>query len=239
MREIKYKQLILTLFPTLVLMLVTNQSRGEEPQTKNVRLFILSGQSNMAGLNPKISFTPTIIKAFSEDEVIVVKDARGGQPIRRWYKAWKPPVGSSFKARKPNGDLYNRLMGKVRAAIRGKKLSSVSFVWMQGERDAREKLSAVYAKSMAGLIKQLREDLRRPDMTVVIGRLSDYAKGKAHWDAVRAAQVKVAKADKLADWVDTDDLNGPRNGLHYNKAGYAELGRRFAVKTIALLRKKD
>ena len=208
-----------------------------QAQEKKVRLFILSGQSNMAGLNPKVSFTPTVTKAFEEDEVIVVKDAQGGQPIRRWYKQWKAPEGRKVKTGKP-GDLYDRLMTKVNKAIKGKKLYSVSFVWMQGERDAREKLSAVYAKSMSGLIEQLRDDLKRPDMTVVIGRLSDFSKAP-EWEAVRKAQVDVAEKDKLADWVDTDDLNGKNNGLHYNREGYAELGTRFAQKTIALLKNES
>ena len=51
-------------------------------------LFILSGQSNMAGLRPEESFTPAVEAAFGKDHVIVVKDAQGGQPIRRWYKKW-------------------------------------------------------------------------------------------------------------------------------------------------------
>ena len=68
-------------------------------------LFILSGQSNMARLDPSDSFTPTVIKEFGSDNVIVVKDAKGGQPIRRWYKNWKPAKGAastpSAKAEKP------------------------------------------------------------------------------------------------------------------------------------------
>ena len=59
-----------------------------------VRLFILSGQSNMAGLNPDVSFTPAVKAAIPADEVIVVKSAQGGQPIRRWYKDWKAPEGA-------------------------------------------------------------------------------------------------------------------------------------------------
>jgi len=199
-----------------------------------VRLFILSGQSNMAGLPPQVSFTPTIETAFSDDEVIVVKHAQGGQPIRRWYKKWKPAQGP---APEQLGDLYDQLMLKVNTAIKDKKVDSVSFVWMQGERDAKEKHSTVYAQSMKGLIEQLRADLKRDDVTVVIGRLSDCLKNNEHWEGVRAAQVEVAEEDPLADWVDTDDLNGPNDGLHYDKAGYAELGKRFAEKTIALLKK--
>jgi len=199
-----------------------------------VRLFILSGQSNMAGLPPEVSFTPTVKEAFAGDEVIVVKDAAGGQPIRQWYKKWKPADGP---APEKTGELYDRLMTKVNAAIKDKNVDTISFVWMQGERDAKEQHSAVYAASMKGLIEQLRTDLKRNDVTVVIGRLSDNLKNHAHWDGVRAAQVKVAEEDPLADWVDTDDLNGPKDGLHYDKPGYAELGKRFAEKTIALLKK--
>ncbi|NQT40665.1 MAG: acetyl xylan esterase [Planctomycetes bacterium] len=199
-----------------------------------VRLFILSGQSNMAGLPPQVSFTPTVEKAFSADEVIVVKDAVGGQPIRQWYKQWKPAEGP---APETTGVLYDRLITKVRAAIEGKKVDTMSFVWMQGERDAKELHSTVYEKSLAGLVEQLRTDLGRDDITVVIGRLSDHLKNNQHWDGVRAAQVAVAEKDPLGDWVDTDDLNGPRDGLHYDKPGYVELGKRFAEKTIALLNK--
>ena len=58
-------------------------------------LFILSGQSNMAGLNPAISFTPTVEAAFGKENVIVVKSAQGGQPIRRWHKGWKSAAGEA------------------------------------------------------------------------------------------------------------------------------------------------
>jgi hypothetical protein len=53
-------------------------------------LFILSGQSNMVGLKPEESFTPIIEDEYGKENVIVVKNAFGGQPIRRWYRDWKP-----------------------------------------------------------------------------------------------------------------------------------------------------
>lgn len=204
---------------------------------RKVRLFILSGQSNMAGLKPEISFTPTLEKAFPDDELIIVKSAQGGQPIRRWLKDWKAPEGADVKMVKL-GDLYEDLMTKVKAASKDKTFDSISFVWMQGERDAREKLSEVYEKSLLDLIGLVRKDLKRPDMTVVIGRLSDCSKGNTWWDQVRSAQESAAKKDSRSAWVDTDDLNGDSNALHYTKDGYAELGRRFADKTIELLKKQ-
>lgn len=199
-------------------------------------LFILSGQSNMAGLNPDISFTPAVEKAFGKEQTIVVKSAQGGQPIRRWYKDWKPAQGDTPTA---DGKLYDVLITKVRGAIGDKKPDTVTFVWMQGERDAKENHGSVYAASMNGLIEQLSKDLKRDDINFVIGRLSDHGnKFKNDWNVVREAQVSVAEASPRGEWVDTDDLNGPKDGLHYNKPGYAKLGERFAAKAIALVNKQ-
>ena len=202
-----------------------------------VHLFILSGQSNMARLNPNVSFTPTVKKLLAPDEVIVVKSAQGGQPIRRWYKAWKPAKGDEPKA---DGALYGKLMDAVKKGVGDRKYDTVTFVWMQGERDAKERHGAVYEKSFAGLVKQLSDDLGRDDVNFVIGRLSDCLNkkpGKSHWMEVRKAQVAVAEKNPRGAWVDTDDLNGPKDALHYNKEGYAELGKRFAEKAVELVKK--
>ena len=51
---------------------------------KPVHLFILSGQSNMAGMNPKIGFQPEAKKLFPDADVVYIKIAQGGQPIRLW-----------------------------------------------------------------------------------------------------------------------------------------------------------
>lgn len=216
-----------------------------EPATSNanrkVRLFILSGQSNMAGLDESKSFTPTIKKAFPEDEIIVVRYAAGGTPMALWYKDWKAPVGADAsweKKKGKQGSLYDKLMEMVRKAIAGKTPDSVSFVWMQGESDAKAGVEAAYEDGLRGLIRKVRADMKREDTIVVIGRLSDNLKNHKGWDTVRAIQEKVAAGDPRGAWVDTDGLNGPKDDLHYTKEGYLELGRLFAEKTIELLGKK-
>lgn len=205
-------------------------------------LFILSGQSNMAGLDPQLSFTPTVEEAFGKDRVTVVKDAQGGQPIRRWVKDWKPAKGEMPES---TADLYDRLMKKVKSVTEGKSFETVTFVWMQGERDARESHGEVYARSFTQLLDQLEEDLGCDDLRFVIGRLSDFDndnKRYPHWTMVRDAQVELAQKEKLGAWVDTDDLNDKKKGevmvndLHYTKDGYVTLGKRFAEAAIGLIK---
>ncbi len=201
-------------------------------EEKMLHLFIVSGQSNMARLDPEVSFSPAVRKAFPNDDVIIVKDATGGQPIRQWYT---PPK----KRGKPGtvGPLYKSLMAKVKAALGDRKPTTVTFVWMQGERDAKTNLHGVYAEHLKGLVRKIKTDLKHKDMHVVIGRLSDCRNGQKGWDAIRKIQVDLSEANALWEWVDTDDLNGRKNDLHYTKKGYKTLGERFAKKAVALIKK--
>ncbi len=206
-------------------------------------MFILSGQSNMVGLKPEQSFTPTIIEKFGEENVIVVKDALGAQPIRRWYKDWKPLEGTEPKAQP---DLYDTLMTKVYLAIENEKIATVTFIWMQGERDAREKLGEVYEESLIGLYEQLSNDLGRKDINFILGRLSDFDmlnEKYPHWTMVRDIQVKVGESNSRFNWINTDDLNDGvnrngkeiKNDLHMSAEGYVIMGQRFAEKAIQLI----
>jgi hypothetical protein len=49
-----------------------------------VHLFILSGQSNMQGMDPETGFMPEAKKLLGDEEVVYIKVAKGGQPICRW-----------------------------------------------------------------------------------------------------------------------------------------------------------
>lgn len=211
---------------------VISDELSPESGVAPVHLFILSGQSNMAGLDPEISFIPTVHADLGKDNVLVVKDAQSGQPIRRWVHGWAAPDG---KAPESTGDLYNRLLSKVRAQVAGRPLKSVTFVWMQGERDAREGLAEVYSKSFLKLVGQLESDLQFTPVHSVIGRLSDFDMSDArypHWTKIRTCQESLAQDSTFISLVNTDDLNGPKDDLHYDKDGYRVLGQRFAEAAI-------
>jgi len=226
-------------------LLITSSCRTlkQSRPLKGKHLFILSGQSNMARLNPESSFIPMLANEFGKENVIVVKSAQGGQPIRRWYKNWEPPEGDEPTARP---DLYDSLMNKVYLAMQNEKIATVTFIWMQGERDAREQFGEVYQKSLLGLYDQLSADLQRKDVNFVIGRLSDFDMANQkypHWTMIRDIQVGVANSNPRFAWINTDDLNDGYNNtgkaisndLHMSEQGYITMGERFAAKAIELI----
>lgn len=196
----------------------------------------------MAGLKPEKAFLPELKKLLPNDDIQHVKFAKGGQPIRKWVKTFDEIAAKSkLSAKKDPGAFYDETLKAARASIAAKKPKTITFLWMQGERDAKEKLSAVYEESMNTLIANLRKDLDVPEMNFVIGRLSDYSTSE-HWEAVRSAQVKVATDDPRGSWVDTDDTNNkvkkgkPHNDLHYTKEGYDLFGQRLARQAVLLIK---
>ena len=211
---------------------------------KPVHLFILSGQSNMAGMNPKLGFEPEAKKLFADADVAYIKVARGGQPIRLWVTEWNEIAKQhELKSTSPGTKYYQPILDQFKQLLeKHPNPASVTFCWMQGERDAKEKLSAAYGDAFNKLIENLRRDLKQPQMNFVIGRLSDCGKATdTHWQSVRDIQVALSQKDKRGAWVDCDDLNNKEKGgvkrddLHYTKEGYELLGRRYARQAKALI----
>jgi hypothetical protein len=148
---------------------------------------------------------------------------------------------------KAQPDLYDSLMKKVYAAIQKKKIATVTFIWMQGERDARDKFGDVYEKSLIGLYEQVSQDIKRKDVNFIIGRLSDFGiqqESYPHWNMIREIQVKLAESNPRFGWINTDDLNDGvnrekkeiKNDIHMSADGYVIMGKRFADKAIELIR---
>lgn len=236
-------------FLFLITFLVSFSVKGEH-------LFILSGQSNMRGLKPEQSFIPAVHKAFGTNQCIVVHSGWSGAPIQGWYKQWKDSSGATPKPER-NGELYDKMMIKVNPAIKGKKLDSVTFVWMQGEADTKPLMSEVYKASFLGVLEQLKKVLNITDINYVVGRISDFGvqkeRGKnPYWQKVRDVLVELGTESPRGAWVDTDDLNDglqsrgksePKelvkvsNDLHYTDEGYVILGQRLADKAIELINK--
>ena len=219
---------------------------------KLVHLFILSGQSNMARMNPNAGFMPEAKKLFKDEEVVYIKVSKGSQPICRWLEEWQDIAkknglrendikrihkGGEVEFYQPILDQYKEMVDKH------PKFATVTFCWMQGERDASGGADAAYKDALKLLISKLRRDLERPDMNIVIGRLSDAGQKKPSWAAMRKIQMEIVNEDPSGAWVDCDDLNDrmkdgkTQNAVHYERPeGYIILGQRFARQGHALIK---
>jgi hypothetical protein len=203
---------------------------------KGKHLFLLSGQSNMKRFQHEQFFIPAVRAAYGTENVIVIKNAEGGQPISMWYKAW-----TSSKGEKPKktGRLYDALIKQVKERTSDLEIRTVTFIWMQGEADVKAGDVDVYAKSFKGLLDQLETDLGRKDINVIIGRLSDFGlkkRSNPKWDEMRKVQMSLADESPRAVWVDTDDLNGEKHSLHYVRPdGYRKLGQRYVEAARKLI----
>jgi len=223
--------------------LIVGNASGGAKKPNAVHLILLSGQSNMAKMDPARVFTPEVQKHFGAENVVVVKVAQKGQPIRRWYKKWKVTGDQN-----PDqiGDIYQRLKEETQKALSGKPIQSVTLIWMQGERDAKEHLSGHYEEAFLGILEQIKRDLEVEKINYIIGRLSDSGLGKADWNRIREIQQKLGEAGPRAAWVNTDDLNDDntksdgtplkQDNLHYSDAGYDLLARRYVGKVKELLK---
>ncbi|EDM25622.1 hypothetical protein LNTAR_25050 [Lentisphaera araneosa HTCC2155] len=250
---------ITTLFSCLFLLFSTYAEEGKY-------LFILSGQSNMQGMNQKFTFEPRVNQEFGKENVLIVKEAIGGRPIRMWVHDWKaapywkidPNIPNTKNPQpKENGVMYKSMMKKITKATQGKKPKAIAFCWMQGERDSRERHSAVYERSLKALFSQIKADFPETPIVFVIGKLSDFGKDNKQalypeWEEIIAAQKKVAKDTPNCKIIETHDLNtgdSPPHwktkeirkyvdDLHMTNEGYKILGTRFAEAAIELLKKQ-
>ena len=239
---------------TLLTFLLTASAIAETEKDKPVHLFVLSGQSNMAGMDPETGFMTEAKKLFKDEKVVYIKVAKGGQPICRWLEEWqgiakKNGLEENHIKRIHRGgkvEFYQPILDQYKEMLKKHpKFESVTFCWMQGERDANGGAHAAYKDALKQLISNLRRDLKRPDMNVVIGRIGDYALDRESCVTVRTVQHEIANEDPHGAWVDVDDLNDRmvkgemQSVVHYNRPeGYVVLSQRFARQGYALIKGK-
>ena len=195
----------------------------------------------------KAGFVKTVEDTFGKDKVMVVHHSKSGRGIRFWDKDYEFPENYRFPGKGPpsertklqHGQEYGPLIEKAREAYEGKPFDTVTFVWMQGESDGGRGLAPAYEKSFLRLLNRIKKDLERKDVAFVIGRINDSRMSDPNWTAMRKVQVKLAENTEHGEWINTDDLSEPENGVHFPKESYPILGSRFAQKAIALIRKKS
>jgi hypothetical protein len=234
------------------LIALTCSHAQEAPQ--NMKLFLLIGQSNMAGrgkieeqdkvTNPDIFMLTKDLKwVIAKDPVHFDKGAAGvglcSEFARDVFKADpKSPIGlipcamggSSLDQWQPGKPLYVTAISRAKEAMKQGSLAGI--LWHQGESDAKPESIATYPARFETMITQLRKELGAENVPVLIGEIIP---GHGNHDAVNIALAETAKKTPNAALVSSADLG--KKQLHYDSADYRALGKRYAEVFLKLEKK--
>lgn len=255
-----------------LLALVASRTVAQEPvAVEPLDLFLLVGQSNMAGrgtlapedrvapqrvltLNAQGAWVPAIdplhfdkptavgvglgrtfgieiAQASPQVTVGLIPCAVGGSPIDAWTPGTHYPPTNSH----PWDDAIRR----ARLAVRSGKLKAI--LWHQGESDAQPGLSDAYQAKLEDLIARFRKELDAPNVPFIVGQMGQFPE-KPWSDAKRRVdQVHRELPTRIqrTAFVSSDGLTHNGDQVHFDAAGYRELGRRYAQAYHELVQAVD
>lgn len=221
-----------------------------DPVPKDMKLFLLIGQSNMAGrgkieaqdqvVNPNIfMLTKDLQWVPAKDPLHFDKSSAGvglGSEFAREVSKANPQMtiglipcavgGTTLDQWKEGSALYKKAVGRAKEAMKQGTLAGI--LWHQGESDGDPALAETYEERLTKMMKSLRKDLEAEKVPVVLGELS---RGFKNNDAVNA---QLAQASKKIPLCALSSSEGLGKALHFNSASYREFGTRYAVEYLKL-----
>lgn len=243
----------------LLLLLVGAALHAATPAAPdNMQLFLLIGQSNMAGrgaveaadkvphprvfvLNKELAWAPAIDPLhWDKPERIgvglastfarVIADAKPEAKIGLIPAAFG---GTSLDQWAIGGELYTNAVARAREAMKHGKLAGI--LWHQGESDAAADKLATYPERFVKMIAQLRADLGANEVPLVIGEIGRFhASGKE----VNAVLTKLPARVPVCGCVSAEGLGDQGDKVHFDTPAYREFGRRYAQAWTALSKRQ-
>ena len=181
----------------------------------------ISFDKKIAGVSLGRTFGIEMAQANEDVKIGLIPCAVGGTPIRRWQQ---------------NGDLYQAALKRANVAMKSGVIKGI--LWHQGEGDSGNKGTAdIYEQQLHAMIAAWRKDLKNPTVPVVVGELGQFWKRAAHKATVDGALKGLPGKVKQTAWVTSAGLDHKGDGVHFNAAGYRELGKRYAAALRTLQEK--
>ncbi len=182
------------------------------------------GYGSPSCIGPELGFATAVGDRYAEP-VLLIKTAWGGKDLYRDFRppsSGLPPVEAlekmlaGQKKKNPNasledlkrtfGKFYRAMIDEVNAALadlktclppyRGQGYEIAGFVWFQGWNDMiNDAYTAEYTGHMINFIRDVRKDLKAPDLPFVIGQMGvDGAEANPKIQRFKAAQAAAAEA---------------------------------------------
>ena len=228
-------------------------------QREELHLYLLTGQSNMAGrgvVEDQDRTPHPRVRALDRegrwtaavDPIHFDKPHAGvglGTTFGREMAGQSPAaviglvpcaVGGTPMCRwRPGEDLYEGAVVRARIALADGVLKGM--LWHQGENDSQSPAEArEYEGRLHQMIRGFRSDLQAPDLPVVVGELGRYLDTQRFCALEPVSQALERLPDKLEHtaWVPSAGLNHKGDEVHFDAESLREFGRRYAQAMVRL-----
>ena len=233
------------------------------PPKEKLHLYILMGQSNMAGRgqletedrtpHPRV-LVFTLSNQWAAATEPITRDRKAGLgvgPGLAFGKAMaeREPevtiglvpcaVGGTPLSRWMKGhDLYSNAVVRAKAAMAAGTLKGI--LWHQGESDSgRPELAESYGQRLEQMVRDIRGELEAPELPFVAGQIGEFLYDRGPDKSPYARVINQAIADlpkhlAHAAFVPSKGLQHKGDVLHFDSAAQREMGRRFAEAMIRL-----
>jgi len=225
---------------------------------KNLRIFLLCGQSNMAGRGDVEESDRRSIErvwsmnkanewALATDPLHYDKPAIAGVGLGRTFARVLASVdaearlglvpcamgGSALHEWAPGAPLYENAMKRARVALESGRLSGI--LWHQGEAESADKSRAEsYLERFSIMMAAFRKELG--DVPVVVGQLGEFLRAEKMPFAatVNRQLARVPLEVRKSAFVSSAGLGHRGDEIHFDSAGFREFGRRYAHAYLGL-----
>ncbi|MCC7431163.1 sialate O-acetylesterase [bacterium] len=232
------------------------------PDKENIWVFILAGQSNMAGyglVEPQDTIPNERIFSINRNgELIVAKEPLHfyepskagldcGLSFGKELLNYIPDsisvllipaaVGSTSINQWINDSTFKNLTlfsNFVEKAKTGEKYGVIKgILWHQGESDATNvETVEVYQFQLAKLVEKFRIEINNLTLPILIGELGTFSNTNESWQAINNQIHSFAKTDSNVFVIKTNDLKDIGDKVHFNSEGQRQLGQRFAKEFV-------
>jgi Carbohydrate esterase, sialic acid-specific acetylesterase len=224
---------------------------------ENIWVFIMAGQSNMAGrgmVEPQDTISNKRILSINKaGEIIIAKEPlhfyepeRTGLdcgmsfaktllkkiPDNITLMMIPTAVGGSSVRQWLGDSLYRnvKLFSNFKAkAELGKQYGTIKgILWHQGESDANDKDIPLHEQRITELFSRFRAVAGNNELPVLIGELGTFSVNKPDFLLLNKALHNYSAKDKNSFVISTKDLKDKGDSLHFNSKGQRTMGKRFA-----------
>jgi hypothetical protein len=233
------------------------QEMLNEPDKQNLWVFVMAGQSNMAGrgmVEPNDTIpNKRILSINQKGELIIAKE-----PLH-WYEPERTGLDCGYSFAKA---LIGKIPGNISvllipAAVGGSSISQwlddslyrnvklfsnfkekteiakrfgviKGILWHQGESDANEKDIPLYKQRLGLLFSKFRTTVGNNELPVLIGELGSFSDNPASSDSINKQIHAYAGEEKNSRVISTKDLKDKGDHLHFNSKAQRMMGKRFA-----------